>query len=187
MSDALGWYHVPLAAPVSGTFELDAVADSGNATHAFIVAPANVVPGSSLAMDLVSGLWRGGEDCDDLAPIPARSTVDYASQIQPLWNAACTGCHVASATNSFGLDLTASVGASALIDELSHGAPGVSLVARGEPLRSFLMEKIGCASPQSGVRMRPATPMPLADQALVRDWIALLGTGGDLVFRDGFE
>jgi hypothetical protein len=44
------------------------------------------------------------------------------------------------------------------------------------------MEKINCQDPQDGERMAPTDAMPLAEQALVRDWIAQLphagGAGG---------
>ena len=54
----------------------------------------------------------------------------------------------------------------------SREVPGKNLVEPGDPAASFLFEKINCANPQVGNRMRPTGQMSLPRQALVRDWIA---------------
>src|SRR5262249_54340693 len=54
---------------------------------------------------------------------------------------------------------------------MSLEVPGRRLIEPGDPSRSFLYEKINCSSPQVGTRMRPADPMRVEEQALIRDWI----------------
>lgn len=185
-SDALGWFHMPLRADAAGTLQIDAVADTGTATHANPVIERGITVGSLLALELDVGIWNGGLDCSSLAGIGETPAVDYAADIQPIFDAACIGCHAPGATNSGGLDLTTATSFAALVDAPSARAPGVRRVAPGDPTRSFLFENINCGNPQSGTRMRPADPMPLADQALFRDWIRQL-VDPNRVFRDGFE
>ncbi|UXI67023.1 PQQ-dependent sugar dehydrogenase [Tahibacter amnicola] len=187
-SDGLGWYHLPLRAADAGTpFTVDVVADTGYATHARITATRTISAGTLEMLDLTPGLWSGGQACDELSAIPATPAVNYATAIQPIWNAACIGCHAPAATNSGGLDLTGAGSQAALVGVGSSGAPGVPRVSSGQPLRSYLMEKINCANPQSGTRMRPTDAMSLANQALIRDWISQLPPQQDGIFSDGFE
>jgi hypothetical protein len=118
------------------------------------------------------GLQSGGASCDDLAGVPETPNVDYAADIQPLWGFACTGCHRANSANAGGLDLTPGASYGELVNVASIQVPGRDLVTPGRPEGSYLLEKINCANPQVGNRMRPGAPMDVADQALVRDWIA---------------
>lgn len=53
----------------------------------------------------------------------------------------------------------------------STQVPGLNLVQPGNHALSYLFEKVNAHQPQVGVRMRPGTPMSLAEQALIRDWI----------------
>lgn len=186
MSDALGWFHMPLRNDGAGSLRIDAVADTGTTTHANPRVDSSIAAGALLALDLQVGVWNGGRDCLSLAAIPNAPAVNYASQIQPIFDAACIGCHAPGATNSGGLDLTSANSLAALVDALSERAPGVLRVQRGDPLRSFLFEKINCLDPQSGTGMRPGDPMPAAQQALFRDWILRL-SAPDLIFANGFE
>lgn len=186
MSDALGWYHVPLRSDGSGSLQLDAAGDTGTSAYANPRFDRTVAAGALLSLDLTVGQWNGGRECLNLNGIPSAPQVNYASQIQPIFDAACIGCHAPGATNSGGLDLTAANSFNALVDALSDRAPGVLRVQRGEPGRSFLFEKINCIDPQSGTGMRPGDPMPAAQQALFRDWILRL-SNLDRIFGNGFE
>lgn len=186
MSDALGWYHMPLRSDGSGSLRLDAAGDTGTGTHANPRVDRSIAAGALLGLDLTVGQWNGGRECLSLSALPNASQVNYATQIQPIFDAACIGCHAPGATNSGGLDLTAANSLDALVDALSDRAPGVQRVQRGEPLRSFLFEKINCLDPQSGAGMRPGDPMPAAQQALFRDWILRLNNP-DRIFGNGFE
>lgn len=186
LSDALGWFHMPLRGDGAGALHIDAVADTGTATHANPEYAYAIAPGELLPVDLTVGIWNGGLNCADLSAIPETPDVDFASEIQPIFDAACIGCHAPGATNSGGLDLTPPAAPAALVNALSERAPGVRRVSPGDPLRSFLFEKINCLDPQSGTGMRPGDPMPGIEQALFRDWILQLGDD-DLLFRNGFE
>jgi len=186
VSDALGWFHLPLRADGSGSLQIDAAADTGTGTYGNPRLNRSINLGESLPMEIVVGAWNGGRDCFNLSGVPSTATVNYAAQIQPIFDAACIGCHAPGATNSGGLDLTAANSQAALIEALSARAPGVHRVERGQPLRSFLFEKINCLDPQSGNGMRPGDPMPIAQQALFRDWILQLFSP-DHVFANGFE
>src|SRR5690606_458053 len=156
------------------------------ATHANPALERNITLGSLLSLNVQVGIWNGGRDCTNLSAIPTTPAVDFAGEIQPIFNAACIGCHAPGATNSGGLDLTAPASLAARVNAESDAAPGVRRVLPGEPSRSFLFEKINCADPQNGTRMRPGDPMPALEQALFRDWILQL-LNPDQVFADGFE
>lgn len=183
VSDALGYFHFPWRSGDSGALRLDAVADTGTASHPRVTQDDSIAAGQRRDLVLRVGRWSAGNDCDDLAAIPPTPAVDYQTQIQPIWAGACTGCHVATASNNGGLDLTTGNSLAQLRTRLSLQAPGVPLLTDGQTGRSFLFEKINCNAPQAGTRMRPANPMPLAQQALIRDWISQQG----VLFVDGFE
>lgn len=90
--------------------------------------------------------------------------VDYASQIQPIFNAHCTSCH--GGTNGVTLSsfnaLMNSVGAQY----------GSNLVIPGDPNASGLVDKIE-ASPQFGSQMPQGGPfLDQSEINLIRTWIA---------------
>lgn len=186
VSDALGWFHMPVRSDGSGTLRLDAVADTGTATHANPAVEQGIALGELLSVDMRVGIWNGGLDCADLSSIPETAGVDFAQEIQPIFNAACIGCHAPGATNSGGLNLLSGASFTALVDAPSALAPGVPRAQPGEPARSFLFEKINCLNPQRGTGMRPGDPMSTLDQALIRDWIRQL-IDSDNIFANGFE
>lgn len=172
VSDELGYYYVPIRPGDGGvTFYFDAVADTGRMTYVPTVFSANVAQGQQLIRDIQLGLQMGGAGCDDLSARPDVPAVDYASQIQPIWNGACTGCHNSGSGNSGGLDLQMD-SYQHLVGVDSREIMGRKIVEPGAPDRSFLFEKINCNNPQVGTRMRPADPMPIDQQVLIRSWIA---------------
>ncbi|MFN7130931.1 MAG: PQQ-dependent sugar dehydrogenase, partial [Myxococcales bacterium] len=170
VSDVSGRYYVPLRTGDTGTFHFDLVADTGTSTWLPRTDSASIAAGALVERDFTVGLLQGGETCDDVRAIPETPDVEYATQIHPLWLGACTGCHNGQSSASGGLLLDGDSYA-ALVGVDSLLVPGRKLVEPGSVEASFLFEKINCASPQSGTRMRPTDAMPLAEQALVAAWI----------------
>ena len=130
--------------------------------------------------------------CDSIASIPITWNIDYNKDIQALFNNRCSNCHVKSGGSpSAGLDLDPGASWDALVNAPSQEQVGRFLVVPGQPLASVMFEKINCATPNAGVRMphAPRTPLPLAEQALIFDWIMLGAPFGhtDVIFRGGFE
>ena len=129
--------------------------------------------------------------CDSIAGIPITWNIDYSNDIQPIFNNRCSNCHVKSGGNpEAGLDLDPGASWDALVNVPSQEQLGRLLVVPGQPLDSVLFEKINCTTPNAGMRMpRGRTPLPLAEQALIFDWIMLgaPSTQTDAIFLDGFE
>ncbi len=135
---------------------------------------------------------RGGPaGCDSIAAVPIAWNIDYEADIQPIWDQRCANCHVDHAGLYLGdLDLDPGVSWDNLVGQDAFGDPSMLRVRPGQPLASALFLKLNCEEPGFGVRMpsgRP--PIPLAEQALVFDWIAAGAPYGktDIVFFDGFE
>ncbi|HJK96304.1 MAG TPA: PKD domain-containing protein, partial [Polyangiaceae bacterium LLY-WYZ-14_1] len=170
VSDPLGLYYIPVRD--GGRYYLDVVGDTGGSDYLSTLLDFPVTPGEAADQDITVGLQSGGAACDDLSALPETPNVDYATQIQPLWSFACTGCHKPNSANGGGLDLTPANSYAALVNVASTQVPGLDLVAPGRPEESYLLEKIRCDNPQVGNRMRQGDPMDPAEQALVRDWIA---------------
>ncbi len=104
---------------------------------------------------------------DDLSGISETPNVDYETQIQPLWNSACAGCH-GNSSPAAGLDLSAGNSFAALVNVVSTQVAPILLIKANDVAGSYSFEKINYATPTQGGRMGN---MSLADQALVRDWI----------------
>lgn len=173
--DALGYFHFAVrAGEADVVFTLDTGGSALAETHGRARAVLYVEEGERVWRDIVVGRYDAGEDRDDLSGQPVTPDINFAAQIQPLFTALCVACHNDIATNSGGLDLQPGASLSALVGRPSTQAAGVMLVEPGRPERSYLMEKINAARPQVGTRMRPGDPMPAAQQALIRDWIAQL-------------
>lgn len=173
-SDVFGYFHVPLpnAAPVE--IMLNVVRDTNRDRFVGQTTALTITPSTLHRRDFMLGEWNGGSGADDLSAIPTTASVPFDS-IQAIFSNQCTGCHRANTANNGGLDLTVGASFNELVDQFSGFVSGVKLVEPGSPSRSYLFEKINRANPQQGARMRPSEPMPLADQALIRDWILQLG------------
>lgn len=171
VSDALGYYYIPLRNTAATTFAFDLLADTNRERYTSAGFAQSIGAGENALRDITVGTIGGGRSCDNLAAIPVTPNVDFSRDIQPIFNAQCTGCHTGAASNAGGLDLrTGSL--SRIVNVASAFVPGVKLVQPGQPSRSFLFEKINCADPQHGTRMRPTDAMSLQDQARIRDFIA---------------
>lgn len=172
VADALGYYNVPIrTGGGNATFHLETSADTLTSSHGKVASTTTVNSGGTTVKNLTIGLYNGGTGEADLTGIAATPNVNFATQIQPLFTSYCAACHNAIASNAFGLNLEVGSAFSELVEKESAEAPGVKLVHSGSAARSYLMEKINSAMPQVGTSMRPGDPMPLAQQALIRDWI----------------
>ena len=94
--------------------------------------------------------------------MPLLAQVDYATQIQPIFNESCTTCHGGSS----GLTLTSF---SALMN--SNGSLyGTNIVVPGDPNASGLVDKIE-PNPQFGSRMPQGGQLTQNEIDLIRQWI----------------
>lgn len=130
--------------------------------------------------------------CDSIAGVPIRWNINYENDIQALFNARCSNCHVKSGGSpEAGLNLDPGASWDSLVNAPSHEQLGRILVVPGQPSNSVMFEKINCATPNAGGRMphEPRTPLPLTEQALIFDWITLGAPLGqtDFIFLSGFE
>ena len=102
-------------------------------------------------------------DCDvDSDP----AATSFARDIEPILGESCVRCHGGDNVES-GLDLTSYAGLRA-----GGVRSAQTIVVAGEPCTSVLYRKL-TESPPFGSRMpRSTTPLSLAEQQLVHDWIA---------------
>ena len=91
----------------------------------------------------------------------------YAADVQPIWNANCTGCHGAGGNG--GLDLRASAGPAALVNVAASSYAG-SRVVPGDPQSSVLYLKLE-GDPSAGQRMPQGGALSTAELTIIHDWI----------------
>ena len=131
------------------------------------------------------------DGCDSIAGIPITWNVDYENDIQAIFNNRCSNCHVKSGGKpAAGLDLDPGASWDALVNAPSQEQLGRMFVVPGQPSNSVMFEKINCEIPNAGMRMpRGRTALPLAEQALIFDWIMLGAPLGqtDVIFLGSFE
>lgn len=128
---------------------------------------------------------------EDLSSIPLTDNIDYATQVQPIFNNACTGCHGGSG----GLNLGAAVSRGNLVNVASNNAnAGIPRVTPGNAAASFLFRKINCTALGAGLGQRmPRNGPPylsIEQQALIMDWIldgARAQSDPDRIFGSGVE
>ncbi len=147
-----------------------------------------------LSLGLLGGAnpLSAADGCDSIASVPITWNIDYTNDIQAIFNNRCSNCHVKSGGNpEAGLNLDPGASWDSLVNAPSQEQLGRLLVVPGQPLSSVMFEKINCATPNAGVRMphAPRSPLPLAEQALIFDWITLGAPLGqtDVIFLGGFE
>jgi hypothetical protein len=136
---------------------------------------ASVAPGSyrvSVACTDKNGLTGAGLSAM-FQVSAAPQAVDYATQIQPIWNASCTdnACHDATQPSE-GLNLTPAA-SRAELNANSGQCGAYKLVEPGQPERSYLVFKLQGSGPcLIGTKMPKANQsLPAAQIQLVRDWI----------------
>lgn len=127
----------------------------------------------------------------DLSATPEYQNLDFATDIQPIFDVACVGCHGFAGN----LDLSAAQSYANLVNVPSANPfNSMDRVEPGDPAQSFLFWKINCSNPAAlnWGSMMPIGGPPLAaqDQARIMDWIregAAAAKDPLRVFRHGFE
>ncbi|WP_313915715.1 hypothetical protein [Tahibacter sp.] len=160
---------------------------------------ALLVPAAVLAWTPLS-IAPAADECDSLDSVPMRQNVDYNTQIQPIWSTRCANCHVDVEGGNAAADLFLDPPNSWFFLYNEHSSQDDTLirVVPSQPFQSLLFTKLNCEIVDVGVRMpRQRPPIPVAEQALVHDWIlagALEGTPDglpqgveDTIFRARFE
>lgn len=136
---------------------------------------------------LVSLLPVGtAQGCASVALVPFVEQTDYLTEIQPIFEARCTGCHVGGSSL---LDLSAGASIVSLVNRPSAADPARIRVWPGQPTASLLWSKLLCSDPGIGAPMPPGLPLSLFQRALINDWI-LAGANGphpERVFGNDFE
>ena len=95
--------------------------------------------------------------------LPVFAQVDYATEIQPIFEANCTSCHGGSG----GVDLSSYA---SLMNSVGNDY-GSNVVVPGDPDASGLVDKIE-PNPDHGSRMPQGGTLSDADIALIRQWIS---------------
>jgi hypothetical protein len=123
-----------------------------------------------------------GTNCEGITSPIRFKYVNYAQQVQPVFDLNCAPCHISGASAQ--LSLTAANSYRQLVGVNSFEVPAIKRVQPGEPDNSYLFSKINCDTPQSGDRMPQGGPaLSPAQQALINDWIAI----GAPMMSSGFE
>jgi len=131
------------------------------------------------------GVHAQATECDDLRGLPINFGVLWLDDIKPIFNellgGRCTSCHNEGSGQPPNLtDIP--------VDAIYSIVNANSYVIPNEVASSFLFEKINCRNPSAGNGMPfNATPLTIAQQALIYDWIeqGALGEPKDEIFRDG--
>ncbi|MDW8478682.1 MAG: hypothetical protein RML12_00805 [Xanthomonadales bacterium] len=127
----------------------------------------------------------------DLSATPEYQNLDFAADIQPIFDVACVSCHGVLGN----LDLSAGQAYANLVNVPSFNPNNaMDRVEPGDPGQSFLFWKLNCSNPGAlgWGAMMPLGGPPLAasDQARIMDWIregAPPAKDATRVFRHGFE
>jgi len=97
--------------------------------------------------------------------------VDYETEIQPIFNASCAGCH---GTNG-GLSLAVGASFDNLVDVAASSTyPGAFRVVSGDPAASVLYNKVAATDVHGG-QMPPSAALTVDQIALISTWINELG------------
>jgi hypothetical protein len=113
----------------------------------------------------------GGEDSTTMIPV-----VDYATQIQPIWNSQCT-CHLQGMSGTMvapTLTLNMQVSYDELVGTPSMAMPGLARIEPSDPDASYLWHKLHDTQLDvggTGTEMPPGITLPEADVQLIEDWI----------------
>lgn len=114
-----------------------------------------------------------GEDSTTMVPV-----VDYATQIQPIWNFQCT-CHLQGPSGTMvatTLTLNMEVSYGELVGKAVMSVPGLALdrITPFDLDASYLWHKIQNTQLEiggNGTEMPPGGVLPEADVQLIEDWI----------------
>ncbi|RMF07586.1 MAG: T9SS C-terminal target domain-containing protein [Candidatus Neomarinimicrobiota bacterium] len=100
-------------------------------------------------------------------------TVDFDTQIQPIFNSNCTSCH--GTNGNGGLNLTTGNSYNNLVDVVSQGYAPALRVASGDPNASVLWNKINNTGTYGG-QMPPSGGLSQSNIDLITTWITELAT-----------
>lgn len=131
-------------------------------------------PGGDGDDDAAETSSTGGED-DSTTMVPV---VDYATEIQPIWNFQCT-CHLMGMSGTMvapTLTLNMEVSYGELVGKQVMSVDGLAMdrIAPFEPDASYLWHKIHDTQLEvggNGTEMPPGATLPESDVQLIEDWI----------------
>jgi len=92
---------------------------------------------------------------------PGSSQVSYSTEVQPIWDSNCIGCHGSSG----GLDLHSGVSYADLVNFPSQGSPPMLRVKPFDPANSYLWIEV------STDQMPPGPPLSGAEKTTIQNWI----------------
>jgi mono/diheme cytochrome c family protein len=102
---------------------------------------------------------------------PVATAVDYATQIQPVFNSRCTECHAGGSAPQ-GLRLDAANSYANLVNVASREVPSLQRVEPGDPDNSYLVQKVEGTAAVGGRMPLNRTPLNQETIALIRQWIS---------------
>ncbi len=114
----------------------------------------------------LSGCSDHGDPLEVEGPPGGQDPVSFASDVQPIFDAQCLGCH--GAGGNAGLDLRSGLSYANLVGVAANNSAG-DLVVAGDGLASVLLQRL---TGNPGGFMPPAGPLPESNQEIVADWIA---------------
>ena len=121
-----------------------------------------------LPVALLAGCSDYGDDPTTEGPMePPAATVSYASDVQPIYDANCVGCH--GDGGNAGLDLRPGLSFTNLV-RIPSTESGLARIEPGEPENSWLYLKI-TGQQSFGDQMPPGSPLSADMTDLVRTWI----------------
>ncbi len=130
--------------------------------------------------------------CDVLASEPLNTSVEFGTDIQPIFTGAgaqaarCTTCH--SPNSSGGLSLTVAGALGNLVNVDSTQDVSIKRVVPFDASASLLFRKVNCSTPGVGQRMPLSRPALSAnEQRLIRDWINQGALAAQRIWVSGFE
>lgn len=121
----------------------------------------------------VAGGCQGG--VNPVGP-PTGRTISYAQEVQPIYDAHCTSCHVAGGLgSSFGgstMRLNAGESHASTVNQASSQRPDLLLIKPGDSAGSLLFLKVSSNTPPSGETMPIfGTKLTSTELSILRDWI----------------
>lgn len=132
----------------------------------------------SLAFLVSGSLWpgpalrAGAFSCDDISFMPMDFSVDYETEVQPIFTSSCSNCHVDSPFPLGGLRLDPGKSLADLVNVPSSQDAQLIRVVPFSAAQSLLFHKVNCEEPEIGARMpQGRSPISLQDQARIYDWI----------------
>jgi hypothetical protein len=155
---------------------------------------------AALLLPLALAVFAGGRGaraaqdpsgCDSIDSVPMRFDIDYGADVQPIFDAHCANCHVASGGAPLaGLELDTGVSWFQLVGAPSSQDASLTRVIPWDAANSLLYQKVNCYFPAIGSRMPFERPeLSVEEQALIHDWIALgaSSTTSEVIFLSSFE